>query len=404
MPQYGVRLYRWGFNRGQKRWVGLPQGACTDERGAYQIERVPLGRYYLGAAPGCSSEQNGAGGYPEVYYGGTSDPLRAVPVDMAPGGLVAGINIRLARVELTTIRGTVVNLTGIRDVPIVIALNMATGRIAAPPVQGAPDGKFELRGVAPGSYVLTASLRAGNRVSDAKLALAVGPDPMDGVRLTLRPGATVSGTVREEGSESAALSNYGKLTIALFSRDMLQPWTRSANVDEGGGFTLSNVPPGMCDLMLLDRPSGYYLKMAWRGDVNVLDDGLDTSLIDVPLQLVVSRKAARVGGLVTDDEGSPVHIPLVALVPRDPKRAAGQQWYWGATGGGDGHYSAVVAPGKYRAFAWPYNHTPASQDLGGGMAYMDPEFMRPFEDKGVALDLSEGDSQTLDLKVLPLPY
>ena len=51
-----------------------------------------------------------------------------------------------------------------------------------------------------------------------------------------------------------------------------------------------------------------------------------------------------------------------------------------------------LTPGDYKAYAW--------EDIEMG-AYMDPEFMKPSEDKGEPVSLQEGEQKALTLKVIP---
>ena len=52
-----------------------------------------------------------------------------------------------------------------------------------------------------------------------------------------------------------------------------------------------------------------------------------------------------------------------------------------------------LTPGEYKAYAW--------EDIEIG-AYMDPDFMKPIEEKGEAVSLQKGEQKTLTLKVIPV--
>jgi hypothetical protein len=111
---------------------------------------------------------------------------------------------------------------------------------------------------------------------------------------------------------------------------------------------------------------------------------------DAPLQITLAKGAA-VSGAVTDAASRPVSNQHVVLVPdRMPNRP---DLYKTATTDANGRFTMQgVAPGDYKAFAWktiePYR-------------YFDPEFLRGFEDRGVAVHVTEAAGATADLKVIP---
>ena len=53
---------------------------------------------------------------------------------------------------------------------------------------------------------------------------------------------------------------------------------------------------------------------------------------------------------------------------------------------------ASLSPGDYRVFSWE------SMELN---AYYDPEFVKPYEPRGVLVHLTESGSATADVKMIP---
>jgi hypothetical protein len=51
-----------------------------------------------------------------------------------------------------------------------------------------------------------------------------------------------------------------------------------------------------------------------------------------------------------------------------------------------------LTPGEYKIYAW--------EDVESG-AYLDPDFMKPFEAKGEAVTLREGDQKSLQVTLIP---
>lgn len=51
-----------------------------------------------------------------------------------------------------------------------------------------------------------------------------------------------------------------------------------------------------------------------------------------------------------------------------------------------------LEPGEYKLFAW--------EDVEYG-AYTDPDFLRPFEDRGQSISVQEGSHENVQLNVIP---
>src|SRR5207244_2968831 len=84
--------------------------------------------------------------------------------------------------------------------PIVQAQILAIPRTLDPSIvipndQSRPDGSFDLRGVAPGSYVLVANGRGPTAV----LPLQVGDADVNGVAMAVTRGVRLSGRIVVEG-------------------------------------------------------------------------------------------------------------------------------------------------------------------------------------------------------------
>src|SRR5260370_25644754 len=85
-----------------------------------------------------------------------------------------------------------------------------TSSIGGPlrPTQVDAKGDFDIRGVAPGSYSLTAVINDGSKSYQARAPIDVGSANIEKNNLTIGPGIEVTGHVRIEGTETADLSNF----------------------------------------------------------------------------------------------------------------------------------------------------------------------------------------------------
>lgn len=89
----------------------------------------------------------------------------------------------------------------------------------------------------------------------------------------------------------------------------------------------------------------------------------------------------------------PVSGAWVSLIPEDSNRDQ-KRLYQSVHSGPNGKFDLRgVAPGSYTLFSWE-NVEEHEWD--------DPEFLKPFESKGVSVRVAEGENKTVDLTVIQI--
>jgi Polysaccharide lyase family 4, domain II len=135
-------------------------------------------------------------------------------------------------------------------------------------------------------------------------------------------------------------------------------------------------------------PDGYYIKAARSGDLDVLASGLEVGSDPIPpLDVVLSHNPGLITGVVQNpDTRQPAPFSMVTLVPQEEERRD-QEWYYKtATADGSGAFTFKnVAPGEYRIYAW--------DEIEDG-AYMDPDFLKPYQAKSESISVKEADRLT----------
>jgi len=116
------------------------------------------------------------------------------------------------------------------------------------------------------------------------------------------------------------------------------------------------------------------------------------------LEVLVSPNGGRIDGLVLKDD-EPFSGGTVTLVPESDRRKE-QRLYKSTTTDQNGQFSVRgVVPGDYKLFAW--------ETIEEG-AYEDPEFLRPYEERGKSIHVDEGSRLNLQLQLMlatePTPY
>ena len=196
------------FRSVREKRGGPFHGAVTDDRGAYRIFHIPPGKYHLSAAYQPSFQQReiklqtsdgkAEESYTNTYFPGTPYLAQAVAIDVPAGADLAGVDLQLQRVRAVRIRGRVSGMEAAPLAIVIIALQPLGSQLgtARDALVRDPSGEFELSGVLPGKYVLSANapdLTNRGTGPSAQRAIEVGQTDLEGIQLTLAAPQTVSG-------------------------------------------------------------------------------------------------------------------------------------------------------------------------------------------------------------------
>jgi hypothetical protein len=190
----------------------------------------------------------------------------------------------------------------------------------------------------------------------------------------------------------------GGLTMLIGSSPPTQGTSPNQPVDPSGSFSIPNV--GTDDtrvyvLPMLTTPvapalnipqslQDVYVKSAKLGGVDVLNTGFRFSgEPDRVLEIVLARNAGSLAGRVEDDRRQPAGGVFVTLIPDIPTaRLYRTDMYKTTSTDAEGRFEIKsLPPGDYKVFA-----------LEGFEkdAWLDPEFFKPYEDRGTAVRVGEG--------------
>ena len=383
----------------------VPNGAAsTNDLGEYRIFGLAPGRYYVSAIHRSRMSygpmSRAVSGNPDVpeedyaptYYPGMTDSSGAVPIAIAAGQPVGNIDMKLVKTHTVRVRGHVTGGAGRGRTMVMLnprdsMMGMFDRNLSAP--QG-PDGKFEIRGVTPGSYWLTAQSSDDGVRYVARIPVNVGNSPVEGVEVTLKPGMEISGIVSSEGQTKVDLA---QVNISLQPKEFAPMMGgSSARVKDDGTFVIRNVFPDTYHVAALAGGQSFYVKSlivgqqeAPKGEITIVDGAPQS------LTVVVSSAAAQVSGSVFNEKKEPALGSTAVLIPSADRRDQ-QQYYKTATVDQNGTFNFTgIAPGDYILLAW--------QNAEAG-AWQDPEFLARFETKGKTLHVKENDVVTAELEAL----
>lgn len=391
------------YDRGVRQW--LPVGAAmTNDLGEFRIPSLAAGSYLVSAvsvvpvlSTGLSTQKPGDKpdpAYVLTFFPNATDAANAVPVQLTAGGEAGGTVIRLQKVNTVRITGKVAGAgegkaTVMRLAPKGVTssvLAVYQGKLVASQEK---DGSFELKGVAPGSYMLIGlqtdaqaqSMRFGS------VLLQVGDRHIDGLVLQLVPAAELAGSVGVADKTAAKLNG---VQVGLEAKEYAGVGSPSATAGEDGKFTLKQILPNKYLVQVRNLPEGAYVKSVRHGDQEVSDDSIDLSGgVAGTLQVTLSMAGAQVDGVVKGADDKPVSGATVVLAPDSGRYSLFKEMRTADSGS----YSFKgVPPGDYKVLAWT--------DVEPGI-YQDPDFLKRYESKAEKMSLKESDRKTLSLKVIP---
>ena len=400
-----VQLMRYRFNQQGQRELTQMNNGQTNDLGEYRIFGVPPGKYFVSVVSGNGSLGWGGGVLADsasgiessvpTYYPGAADAAQATSIDVPMGGSVQGIDIRVLKARTYQVSGVVVGAPAGRRQGMVALIptsgsdGMTMMMQIARPTMGnwRPDGKFTVRGVAPGSYTIVANSFDGDQRTQGTGEVQVGDRNVDNAQVVMQPSFEVTGLVRLDGEGAVEFNN------AVLS---LMPRERGARFGGGGGgrveadgkVTLRQINAGHYDVMVNGLPENHYVKTIRVGEADALTDGARI-LPGMQLDVVVSAKSARVSGSVANEKGEPVGSASVVLfAPKAPPSrrmkmaSVDQQGQFSLTG---------VAPGDY--------YLAALDETESGF-FWDPEFLVKHEKVIEKISLRESATESKALKLI----
>jgi hypothetical protein len=405
MSNVVIEALRNSYKDGHRELTFVTQEQSND-LGEFRLYGLSPGRYYVSAEQPSwnhvvgEREFNGTGGssnekgYARVYYPNAAAPDKASSLTVKEGEEIPSVDFLMKEILVYRIRGKVINLVskvGMRNITVLVSprkREMDFWGFGANNFVRA-DGTFEMPEIAPGEYTVTAMLFDEGKMYSTQQDVDVVSSDADGLILNLTAGATIPGKVSWEGKPSLGKDD---LSVLLQSEQTKYGVGESfARVDDGGQFTLKEVPDGTFKMEMMGLSEDCYVKEVRFGETVLPDVELRVKGAGANLEITVSSQGARLEGAVLNTESLPVSGAWVAVVPEEDKRKFLRR-YKSASTDQYGHFEIRgLAPGKYKAFSWEGIEA---------RAWEDPDFLKEYEDKGEEFEVRDGDHKSVELKSL----
>jgi protocatechuate 3,4-dioxygenase beta subunit len=398
MSNVQVRAMRNVYRGGKRQWSQVGNGQTSDI-GEYRIANLEPGKYLVTAYPRSGGDMmitpstEPLPSKPETiaaptYYPNAADTVGASPIEVGPAAEMRGIDVRIRKVQAFHVRGKVV-VTGAAADRQSVTVMMTPKDSVGEPIQSMglarmPEGRFEIRGVPPGSYIAHAQLRNSNGMLIGMQAVDIGNTHMDGLVLTLSGGFDLQGVVKV--AESEAQVDVSNVNLNLRPVGFVFGGASRAKVGEGNKFVLKGVMPQKFTVSAQNLPEGCFVQSIRYAGQEVTEEGVEPNG-NAAIEVVLSATAGQVTGVVSDKDGKPV--PGASVVLWSKEKAATPQ---GNSTDENGAFTFKgLKPGDYKLLAF--------EDVEQG-AYMDPAFVKPWESRAADVKIDPSGKPTLQYKVI----
>jgi uncharacterized protein (DUF2141 family) len=423
--QVSVMMYHYTANG---RELATTNTMAANDLGEYRFFDLQPGKYYVRvtvydatamAAPGSDEDS-----YAPTFYPGAPDASTASVIELRPGQEQSGADFTLRRTHTATVSGHLAKPVGASQTNVRLAqvepgLGMGTGGALV----GAEDG-FQIRQVLPGSYVLAADTSVGDKGYVARVPVQVAGTDIKDLVAPFVPTFDMNGRVQIEGAPSTGRAEPGAVPVLLgsppgaqsrspFSQVMVYLNGRfppamirrtaggittflsgTAKINDDGTIVFKDLAPDIYTASV-SVPPALYLKSMRCGDAEIGDAGIDlTGGAGCELSVVLSYNGGRIEGSVEDENGQPAVSAVLTLVPMGSIRKFALFKTEGASQQGSFTIQGI-APGAYTLYAW--------EDVDANAVHYDPDFLRPYEALGQAVQISEGASEHVTVKLIKKP-
>src|SRR5688572_6264866 len=425
--------------------LNVMQIVHTDDRGEYRLFSLVPGKYYVAVRPEDPNRRSAVlnvvppgrrGPYEQatapvvtkrilptgetieetfrfVYYGGSTEITRAVPLNVTPGATLGAIDLPISagKARALHIRGKVIDgTTGNPAAGAAVRLIPRTFNafMIIPNTTTDAGGRFDLTGVTPGSYqlyFLGAQVPAQRTPAGVPppppppplmtmTTLEVGNENLEEINVTINPGSTVAmrATIEGRPENDPDLAKL-RVTLEAVPTGVAMVSSFGGQFTANGTTSIPNIWPADYRVIVAGMPSNGYVKSIRLGQLD-----LQANLLRVPIQqtgqmeIVIGTDSSTVEGKVVNDRQETASNVKVALVPDASLRRRGDLYKSIATER-DGTFRLTgVAPGDYKIFAW--------EEAEDG-AWRDPEFLRFDEARGKPVRVNALRTETVSVVVIP---
>jgi hypothetical protein len=168
---------------------------------------------------------------------------------------------------------------------------------------------------------------------------------------------------------------------------------QSSAVSTDGNFQIRGLREDEYQIQIAGLAPGHYVKSATYDGKDILGKSLHIrGTVGGTFEFVIKAGAPTIVGTVVDSNSKPAPGNTVVFVPAQRDSI---ELFRNADTDSSGKFSLTnVVPGEYKVFSWEAIDT---------NAYLDPDFLKQYEQLGKTVVVTENFSSSVDLKLIPAP-
>jgi hypothetical protein len=379
--------------------------SSTNDLGQFRIFGLPEGQFLVSAEAGMSNYAAPGSAIPAetlvpTFYPSTILEEDAGAVRVRSGAETPPVEIRMLQGRRSRVTGAVLDSAGSPVARVVGFVTRPSNRMrggAGSPFTTDQFGRFDVRDLAPGNYLLSASklpdthaLAPARPMELANVALTIAGSDIENLIVRTSPGATLRGQLEFDRPPAEAASLRVSVTIGNPDGTCVERSSVTTFADDNHAFEVGDL---FCPYLVRASVPGFVLK-------NVVLDGTD--ITDTPhrfangdrVTVILTSHTSTVDGTVVDDGDRTVPDCEVVAFSDDPAR-----WIGSATAlnraacDGKGHFRLTqVLPGRYLVVATPRGRLPAV-GLSGTL-------FEELSRQATSFAVGEDESRTVQLRVV----
>jgi protocatechuate 3,4-dioxygenase beta subunit len=397
---------------GQRRWDN--QGSAnTDEDGHFRFANLRPGTYYVGAGPYTPQPENllqidevPTTGYRGVYYPGAPDRASASPIQLSAGQQSA-VDFSLSEAPVYRVSGVVTGYSPNQGVGLQV-LDQSGVQVPVGVEFSPENGRFDVRGLPAGSYVLKANSQLGpNENVRAEVRFSLSQD-LHNLHVGLTPAITIPVVVSTESQPSVGRTRRSNsqafLAGPLVSMRLIASGPPAADAfasvegqQDQQNLIFRNVDPGRYSARI-DPNWPWYVASAQYGQTNLLTDDLviTAGAPAQELHITLRNDSARLTGTVHVPDGMTAPVTVIA-VPQGEARTSPRITSFvpppnrSRAANGDDFGLGLLAPGEYLVFAF---------DHIDNVEYLNPEVLQNYNSQAAHITLSANQHAQVALELI----
>jgi hypothetical protein len=396
------------WNRGKAQYFPFANEQ-TDEEGRFRLAGLQPGKYYLVVGKGFRGDMEAppaSPGKPDIrpirtFYPNAMARDSATPINVRAGETASDIEIRMQFAAAHHIRGKLVGSLTTPIDQVRLELMPADSESFFPFGLGGnnnlkPDRTFDIAGVTPGRYWLSAMAFEGTLKLVCGSYVEMGDTDINGVELAPMQAGTLKGQIVLTAPPPAgtAAADLKKVRVFLQPTDVQRIFfgVQSETTDTGL-VTIKNVYPGKYEVSVQNLPTGAYVQSVNYGNQDVFHQLLDLSGgAGGELQITLRYGVGEIDGTLVPQDNSPdankKPNAIVFVIPENPDI---HEYYQSEPDQNQAFSEKELPPGAYRVVA--------VEGLNP-MSLGNPDLRKELASRGTEIELKENEKKRIQLPVV----